>query len=618
MTARERADPGLVGAATDTRPGPERRGGPAPPPPLGSRQDVAMDARDGELVDAHLQRVQHLLLPMVVRYEFGELGANPEGRAVLAAPPELRASLAIAALSGPRSGWTAAHVTEVRWSDQWPAELVRALNRRRIDWDPDAAALALRLVADADFDDERVQLVLKAADRIVDVHPGHPAVMDGLDRLDARVQATSTHRYRVPEMRARVVASIARHSPPDLLDLSPIADTDTWGPRARAVLAAADGRGADVRSLLGALTTAPSGSTPSGRWMTSLVPVLEPAGVRDVLSELVHLLVDLELDDHRPFVGAGNDSLARAAVWALGHDPVPPSDVDLLRDVVVRCSRTNGRPAATEALCGKAAGAAVAVLGRLRQEGGAVSSTAAQALDDLWATVDRGDVLRWIGRALELQDTAIAARVEEAKRGKAAATRARLDPDPAARASRLADVLDTDVAERLRRQGFDDRSRRAFRRHHPDRTEVVAISLAAAEVRLRFGVGFHRAGERPRWRIEDLDVAADLWLHSSNPATSDGERWLAHRATGHRDQFERRADRGRVDPVETLIALLDRFDAVALPALARWADPHVLADDLEDHEVPFAHGELLLGLDAPFATRRQATIRHLRALREEL
>src|SRR5690606_27562281 len=103
-------------------------------------------ASDEALLAQHRERVQHLLLPMVARYEHGELAATPEGRAVLDTSPRLRASLALAALGGPRSGWTAAHLAEVPWSDQWPAELVRALVRRRIDWEPEAAALALRLV----------------------------------------------------------------------------------------------------------------------------------------------------------------------------------------------------------------------------------------------------------------------------------------------------------------------------------------------------------------------------------------------------------------------------------------------------------------------------------------
>jgi hypothetical protein len=572
------------------------------------------DVPDDDLIEAHREEVRHLLVPMVARYELGELGATPEGRAVLGASPELRVSLAVAALAGPRSGWTAAHVAEVPSSDQWPAELIRALVRRRIDWDPDAAALALRLVAAGDFDDERFQLVLKAADRVAEAHPGHPGVMDGLDRLATRAGATSQHRYRVPEMRARVTAAIARHAPPELLDLSPIADADTWGPAARATLEAADARGVDVRSLLGCLTAGPSATAPSARWLAALDPVLTSDDARGAVEALVRLLVDLDLDDERPFVAVGNDTVARAALWALGHGEVGADDVALLRDVALRCSRTNGRPYVTEALCGRAVGAAITVLGRLREGDGAVARTADGALAELWDLVERGDVLRRIGRTLGRDDEAIATRVAEAKRSKAEAKAERVNPRPAARAERLGEVIDVDLAERLRRLGFDDRSRRTFRRHHPGRTEVVAVSIADAEVRLRFGVGFHPASDRPRWRIDDLDVAADLWLASTAPEADGTIPWLAHRMTGHQDQADRRASRGRVDPLVTLADLLARFDAVALPALDRWAHPGQLADDLDGLEVPFPHGELLLGLELPDGAERRRTVRRLRRL----
>lgn len=245
--------------------------------------------------------------------------------------------------------------------------------------------------------------------------------MDGLDRLDVRVRTTPAHRYRVAEMRARVTSSIARHAPPELLDLSPIADTDTWGPAARGVLEAASGRSVDLRSLLGCLTSAPSSTTPTARWLASLDPVLASDDARATVLALVRLLVDLELEPDRPFVTVGNDAIARAATWALGRAPVAEGDLRLLRDVALRCSRTNGQPYVTEALCGKAVGAAVSVLGQLRSSDDPAARAAASALEELWTHVTRGDVLRRIGRELGRHDAAIAARLEEAKRSKAKA-----------------------------------------------------------------------------------------------------------------------------------------------------------------------------------------------------
>ena len=118
--------------------------------------------------------------------------------------------------------------------------------------------------------------------------------------------------------------------------------------------------------------------------------------------------------------------------------------------------------------------------------------------------------------------------------------------------------------------------------------------------------------DRPKWKLDDLDVAVDLWLISTGSDPAGRVAWVAHYATKLQDQTNRRTNRGEVDEVEILAELMEPFDAHALPALDRWANPGLLANDLEDLEVPFAHGELLLGLDRPNGTERQTTIRRLR------
>ncbi len=144
----------------------------------------------------------------------------------------------------------------------------------------------------------------------------------------------------------------------------------------------------------------------------------------------------------------------------------------------------------TEALCGKAAGAAITVLGRLRQDESTDAPSADRAPNELWGAVDRRHVLKRIGQALGRNDAEIAKRVLDAKRAKTLAKADRINPRPEERTKAPAEVIDEDRTARLRHQGFDERSRRTFRRHHPDRTEVVTISDAAGEIRLGFGVGF--------------------------------------------------------------------------------------------------------------------------------
>ncbi len=107
-------------------------------------------------------------------------------------------------------------------------------------------------------------------------------------------------------------------------------------------------------------------------------------------------------------------------------------------------------------------------------------------------------------------------------------------------------------------------------------------------------------------------MAADLWLISTSSDPTVSVSWLVHRAAGFQDQVDRRLGRGKADPVEVLALLIERFDTLAIPALDRWANPGLLANDLEDLEVPFRHGKLLLGLDLPTGSARQMTIRRLR------
>jgi hypothetical protein len=356
---------------------------------------------DRVAIAEHHEAVEHLLVPVLARYEWGELASTPEGRALLDSPPRLRRSLAIVALAGPRSGWTAAHLAEVDPADQWPADLVRALVRRRIEWDPESAALGLRLVAASGFDDERIQLVIKAAEQVAEAHPAHPGVVDGLERLLAMCRGTPTHRYRVPEMTARVVAALARHTPPELVDLSPVLDSDAWGPAARELLWTAADRGVHVTALLRCLAAAPRGSEPTAKWLGQVDTVLDDPETSRVVADLVQLLVDLPLTEDGRLIDAGNDHLARAAMWALARADDLPERLDLLASVVVRCSQTNGHPRVTEALSGKAAGAAVRVLGHLRDAPGPTSPLADEVLRRLQQQVTRGDILRRISKALD-------------------------------------------------------------------------------------------------------------------------------------------------------------------------------------------------------------------------
>lgn len=101
------------------------------------------------------------------------------------------------------------------------------------------------------------------------------------------------------------------------------------------------------------------------------------------------------------------------------------------------------------------------------------------------------------------------------------------------------------------------------------------------------------------------------WIDAEIAERVAGAKRAKNAATSS-DQTNRRANRAHADDVEVLAGLMERFDTHALPVLDRWANPGLLANDLEDLEVPFPHGELLLGLDRPTSPARQTAISRLR------
>lgn len=478
-----------------------------------------LDAADRSAIDAHVGAIAHLLAPMIARYDGGDLSDSPEGRSLLDAPAELRPSLAIAALAGPAADNSAASFVTTRRHERWPVEVVRATNRRTLGWTATDASLAIRIVAATPFDDERTLLACRAAARASEHDPGSPELLDALLRLQAALAAESEERYRVPELRARISTLVARQMPAGVVDLAPISEDDRWGPAAREVLTDADGS-VDVATLLDLLASAPSTSEPSKRWLAHVDDVVSTRGAKAVVRSLARLLVDLDLPERGRFVATGNDAVARAAVWSLGRTTTSKADVDLLRRVADRCARTNGRPYEVEALCGKAAGAAVTMLGRRRLDPAPIGPHADAALRRLWRDVDRGDVLKRIGTVLELAPDVVRARVDEAQRAKTAAKRRSTNPDPTGRAASLAALIDGEVADRLAAAGFVDRRARTFRRHGPTHTDVVQLSIADAQVTWRFGIGFHAEGEQPRWSVDQADVAIAASSLLEHPAPS--------------------------------------------------------------------------------------------------
>jgi hypothetical protein len=237
------------------------------------------------------------------------------------------------------------------------------------------------------------------------------------------------------------------------------------------------------------------------------------------------------------------------------------------------------------------------------------------------STVERADVLKRVGAALGRPAAEVTARQKQAKQAKEKGRKVRADPEPSARRALLSEVIKDDLTPRLGAHGFDQRSRNTFRRRHVDRTDLVVVSTADSMVQVRFGVAFHRPDGPSGLSIDQADIAAEMALRSSDPSGGAlvqpqelSSPWLEHRAAMSAEHFARRSRRGDDDPVEVLFALVERFEAHGLPALERWSQPDLVARDLEELEVPFPHGVLLLGLDMPGSPARRAAVARLHSL----
>lgn len=384
----------------------------------------------------------------------------------------------------------------VGWTVEQKSDVLDALRRRRLPWDAPAAALAVQLVIDGGFDEQRVGLALHGAEVVCRSGAVDVGLLDALERCATWLESVPATRWRVPQLRLAVRRVLSVAAPPDVLDLSLVRSGDAWGDRALEVarrIPPADVT-AFVRQLAGL-----GDRRPSKAWLAAAEQSLQAPGARELLRAWLELAADTDIvpaDGVTTFAGTmlfapGNEDVVRAAVHATVVVPdgewVPP----VLGVLARRGAATSGAAGMTAPLALKVASAAVAAL---ETRGKAADR---RELEDLFEDLSRRDLVRRIGRALGWPDRA-AERDTTLRRAKSAAVRRKADPGPALRRAEVDVLIRRHLGPVLREVGFRG-SGRTWRRFHLDRVDVIAVGSSEDLIGLEFGCRFNAAhpGDEP-------------------------------------------------------------------------------------------------------------------------
>lgn len=423
-------------------------------------------------------------------------------------------------------------------------EVIDRLRRRTLPWDAETARLGLEVVAERGFDDRRAGVVLRAAEKVGAAGGADLHLLDEL-RAFASWLEVQPYRYGLAEARRAAARALAAAAPPDLLDLTLLADGDRWGPAARDVARGADPEAvAPLVRVLGEL----GGRAPSRRWLDRVAETLRDPRACRLLEDWLRLAAEAEAGEvhdtdgwpRRALFSPGNEDVVRAAVLAARHVDLAQGHwaPRLLGFLARRGAATP--PGSTQALALKVAGAAVDTLAA---RGGAADR---EVLAELFEDLTRRDLVRRVGAALATatgQEStpgdvpvidlgAVQARDEELRRAKAAEVRRRADPGPRRAREEVDRLLRTHVVPALRAAGFTG-SGRTWRRRHPDRVDLVHLGSAGEDVALTYGVWFDAAhpGDHPYphdpHRVLDHQLDVRL-LESWQAVPEELDRCAAH------------------------------------------------------------------------------------------
>ncbi|RYU13427.1 hypothetical protein [Nocardioides iriomotensis] len=375
------------------------------------------------------------------------------------------------------------------------------LRRFRLPWSAGTATTALDVArCRSDFNDLHVGIALGAAHRVCSAGEADAALVDALAATRDWLDTVAVHRWRVPDMQARVRRVLVAASPPALLDLSLVRDGDGWGARARDLARElpADAVAPVVR-LVGDLGS----KRPSKTWHAAMADAVHPEPARALVVGWLRRASDADRALPGRLFCPGNDDLVRASVFAAQHvddDRLP----FLLGALARRGAATSGLPGATEALALKVATAAIDVLGA--RDASADRAELQALLEDL----TRRDLVARVGLLLGETD-ASERRNELLRRAKASDVRRKADAAPRRRRAAVEQEVRRLVAPVAREHGFAG-SGTLLRRRHLDRLDLLAIGIHDGRPRLTFGTRFAAAHPPDEPRHVPMDRTRDVHL----------------------------------------------------------------------------------------------------------
>ena len=385
----------------------------------------------------------------------------PEGRALLAEPRELLASVAITAAAGANETSRRVQARAVDglirldWEDFLAIRILQALRRRTLPFEP-----------------EDVELV-------------------------------GFHSYGVRPLRARIRALLAASVPGGLLDLSSIRDDDEWGPVAAEALRLHATRWEHAQDFLALLARA-TASRPTKKWRRESAELSTGyPEYGDLLRALLEPVLEIDLVPS----GVGmpsvwlltpeNETLARGAVWATA-DVHADWVVPLLGRLALRGAARSPTEKETAALSATIAGAAIGALAAI------ATDPALAELRALLGEIQRRDILKRIAAIVGEDESVTAARDERIRREKGRAVRERMHDEQPAEQRRLSSFVRGDLGRALRGAGFDGSKGRTFWRTLDDRVERVDCRVQRDELKLWFRIGL---GFVPHVAAADDDAA---------------------------------------------------------------------------------------------------------------
>ena len=505
-----------------------------------------------DLLARHRARSLDLLLTASAAYRGGvRLRDTPDGKAILAQPPDMLVSIAISAAAAAverrrlESATGDRKVFGFEAVDTFPAEVLSMLRRRRLPFSQGDVRLLLDLgtfALDRELPIARslepLSFAVTAAERLLDAETAPSSTLVALERAGQAIEALGVApRSAGGALRRRIRALTATQVPGGLLDLLILDPRDAWAEPAKEILRTHAERWEGTQALVALLARARS-TRPTEAWRREAAAIAARYdGLGELLRALLEPVIRVDLSSSgiaSPpawLLAPDNEAFVRGAIWATA-EVGEPWVVPLLGQLALRGAAPSPHPTVTIALSRPVASAAVETLGMIG------TPEATRELRTLLAEIRRRDLLRRIAAIVGEPTPETHARDERIRREKRRAVQRRADPEPQERQRLATAAVRRDLAPLLRQSGFSDSAGRTFWRALDDRVEVIHCKAHSGGLTLELGLWFRfvprrapvpeRDG-RPRPTAQSCDVLGNVhaWDGNLRVAGEKAVAWFA-------------------------------------------------------------------------------------------